>query len=80
METISVSKLKAQLSAELKRVQAGQILTVVDHRHPIAALVPIEDEATYAREAEAPYAYRELGPLMTGDPLAVLEAERKDSW
>lgn len=80
METISVSKLKAGLSAELKRVQAGQVLTVVDHRHPIAALVPIEDEALYAREAAAPYAFRELSPLVSSDPLAALAEERQDSW
>jgi len=80
METISVSKLKAQLSAELKRVQAGQVLTIVDHKHPVANLVPLGSEVLYTREAGEPYAFRELSPLVTGDPLEALGEERKDSW
>jgi len=80
METISISRLKAQLSAELKRVQAGQVLTIVDHRHPIANLVPLESEGLFAREAGVPYAFRELSPLMADDPLTALGEERKDSW
>ena len=80
METISVSKLKAQLSAQLKRVQAGQVLTIVDHRHPIANLAPLESEGLFAREASGSYEYRELIPLMERDPLDYLAAERKDTW
>jgi prevent-host-death family protein len=80
METISVSELKAKLSSKLKRVQAGHVLTIVDHRHPIANLVPLDSEGVFAREASAPYAFRELAPLMAGDPLDALAEERKDSW
>jgi antitoxin (DNA-binding transcriptional repressor) of toxin-antitoxin stability system len=70
-ETISVSRLKAQLNAELKRVQAGQVLTAVDHRHPIATIVPLETEGFFAREAQRPYSYRALGPLVASDPLEI---------
>lgn len=80
METISVSKLKAQLSAELKRVQAGQVLTVIDHKHPIANIVPLEKEGLFAREASVPYVYRELAPLVSRDPLELLDEERGESW
>jgi antitoxin (DNA-binding transcriptional repressor) of toxin-antitoxin stability system len=80
METISVSKLKAQLSAELKRVQAGHVLTVVEHKHPIATISPLAGEGLFAREASLPYSFRELVPLMHDDPLAALDEERKDSW
>ena len=80
METISVSKLKAQLSAELKRVQAGQVLTVVDHRHPIAAIVPLDSEGLFTREARGQYSYRELEPLVSSDPLAALAEERGEPW
>ncbi len=80
METISVSELKAKLSAKLKRVRAGHILTIVDHKHPIASLVPLENEGLFAREAGTPYKYRKLKPLLSGDPLAALGEERADSW
>ena len=80
METISVSELKAQLSAKLKRVQAGLILTVVDHKHPIANIVPLDNEGLFVREVREPYAYRELILLFDGDPLDALAEERKDSW
>jgi prevent-host-death family protein len=80
METISVSELKAKLSAKLKRVQAGHVLTIVDHKHPIAYIAPLRNEGLFAREPDKPYKYRELGPLMKGDPLVSLAEERKDSW
>jgi len=34
MKTISVSDLKTHLSAELKKVKAGETVVVLDHRHP----------------------------------------------
>jgi antitoxin (DNA-binding transcriptional repressor) of toxin-antitoxin stability system len=80
METISVSRLKAQLSAELKRVQSGIVLTVVDHKHPIANIVPLETEDVFTREAGASYVCRSLPPLMSIDPLVGLEEERRESW
>ena len=80
MTTISVSDLKTHLSAELKRVRSGTVLTVVDHRHPVAQLVPIGDDGLFVSEAVARYEYRELTPLMENDPLRALEEERRDSW
>ena len=42
MQAVGVRELKANLSAYLRRVQAGQRVTVTDRGHAIAALVPVE--------------------------------------
>jgi prevent-host-death family protein len=44
MKRLSVSYLKAHLSAELRAVQAGETVVVMDRDHPVARLVPIEDD------------------------------------
>jgi antitoxin (DNA-binding transcriptional repressor) of toxin-antitoxin stability system len=80
METISVSSLKSHLSAELKKVQRGAPLVVVDHRKPIAVLSGFQGESLYLREAEAPYAYSECAPLMDGDLDRIIRDDRADSW
>lgn len=80
METISVSKLKTHLSAELKRIEGGIALTVVDHKRPVAMLSPLCAETLFAREATCRYEYEPLEPLVKGDPLRFLDEERKDSW
>jgi len=80
METISISELKAKLSAKLKRVQAGQVHTIVDHKYPIAYIAPLSGEGLFAREAIKRYKYRDLSSLMKSDPLEALAEEREDSW
>ena len=80
METISISKLKAHLSAEIKKVRNGTRIVVLDHNHPVAELVPTESENLFAREAQTDYVYEELSPLTTKDPSDALEAERADRW
>jgi antitoxin (DNA-binding transcriptional repressor) of toxin-antitoxin stability system len=80
MKTISVSKLKAHLSAELKEVKKGSRIIVLDHRHPVAILSPYEEEPLFAREAQQPYSYKELEPLTTVDLLDKMEEERSDRW
>jgi antitoxin (DNA-binding transcriptional repressor) of toxin-antitoxin stability system len=80
MKTISVSKLKAHLSAELKEVQQGSRIIVLDHRHPVAILGPYEEEPLFVREAQQSYSYKELEPLTTVDPLDKMEEERSDRW
>jgi prevent-host-death family protein len=53
MEHVSISQLKDQLSAYLKRVQAGETVLVTDRNKPVARLEPIleptTDEARVAR-------------------------------
>jgi prevent-host-death family protein len=41
MKTVSVSELKAHLSAELRRVKAGEDILVVERGRAIARLVPV---------------------------------------
>lgn len=80
MTTISVSKLKTHLSAELKRVQTGFALIVVDHQRPVAMLSPIQNDTLYAKEASVKYTYEPLTPLVASDPVTLLDREREDSW
>ena len=80
METISVSKLKAHISAELKRVERGIELIVMEHKRPVAKLSPVATDAFFIREATCRYAYRSLDPLMFTDPLQLLEEERGEGW
>ncbi len=41
MEKVSISRLKDQLSAYLKKVEAGQTVLVTDRNKPVAQLTPI---------------------------------------
>jgi antitoxin (DNA-binding transcriptional repressor) of toxin-antitoxin stability system len=80
METTSISYLKTHLSAELKKVQNGVTLMVMDHRRPVATIQAVPEEDFYVREAESPYKYRSLTPLISRDLSRILDEERKDSW
>ena len=80
MRGITIAKLKASLSAELRRVRAGEPVTVLDRTMPVALLVPVPDAVRVVRAAEAPYAYRKLQPLTARDPLPYLDEERREAW
>lgn len=80
METISVSQLKTHLSAELKRIEGGLVLTVVDHKRPVATLLPIQEDTIFVREASTRYVYEPLDPLIDRDPVTLLDEERGESW
>lgn len=80
METISISKLKAHLSAELKKVPNGTRIVVLDHNHPVAELVPAESEALFVREAERNYTFEVLDPITSKSPDELLREERSDRW
>ncbi len=43
MATIGSYEAKTHLPALLKRVEAGETLTITRHGHPIARIVPIEE-------------------------------------
>ena len=45
MKQITVSGLKARLSATLAEVRHGETVVVCDRRTPIARLVPVDQEA-----------------------------------
>jgi len=80
MKTISISKLKAHLSAELKEVKKGSSIIVLDHRHPVAILGPYEEEPLFVQEAQQHYSYKELEPITTGDLIEKMREERSDGW
>ena len=80
MRGITIARLKATLSAELRRVRAGEPVTVLDRTTPVALLVPVPDAVRVVRAAAGPYAYRPLQPLMTHDPLRHLDEERGEAW
>jgi prevent-host-death family protein len=42
MSSVGIRDLKANLSAHLRTVQNGQEITVLDHKVPIAKIVPID--------------------------------------
>jgi antitoxin (DNA-binding transcriptional repressor) of toxin-antitoxin stability system len=80
METTSISYLKTHLSAELKKVQNGVPLMVMDHRKPVATIQAVAEGDFFVREADSPYKYVPLPPLISRDLSQILEEERKDSW
>ncbi len=75
MEQVNISKLKDQLSAYLKKVQAGETVLVMDRNTPIAHISPVhqaEDEADRIARLEA------AGILLPpkGPPLTLEELKR----
>ena len=77
MKRSSVSYLKAHLSAELKAVQAGETVIVMDRDHPVARLVPLEDKkGIEVREPLQPFGFQRLAPLMPGGSLEPLFEDR----
>mgnify|MGYP006295346669 CR=1 FL=1 len=80
METISVSALKAHLSAELRKVKNGTPITVLEHKRPVAVISPVEGEPLFIKEADRHFRYRELTPLTDIDPLDELEKDRDERW
>jgi antitoxin (DNA-binding transcriptional repressor) of toxin-antitoxin stability system len=80
METIGIADLKAHLSSELKKVEAGETLVVLDHRRPVAWLVSVPEALPLARRRSAEYRCPRLEPLVRRDPLEALEKERADRW
>ena len=80
MRSVTIAKLKATLSAELRRVRAGEPVTVLDRTTPVALLAPVPQAVRVVRAAQAPYAYRTLTPLMARDPLPYLDEERGEAW
>jgi len=78
MKKTSVSYLKAHLSAELKAVQAGETVVVMDRDHPVARLVPLaEPGAIEVREPLRPFGFQRPAPLVSGGSLDALLEDRR---
>jgi len=83
MRTISIAELKAHLSAELKKVQTGDPVTVLDHKRPVAVLGPVKEEApglTFVSRATKRPDFHNWEPLTDVDPLPGLLEDREDRW
>jgi antitoxin (DNA-binding transcriptional repressor) of toxin-antitoxin stability system len=77
MRQSSVSYLKAHLSAELKAVQAGEIVVVMDRDHPVARLVPLADASDIeVREPLQHFGFQRPAPLISGGSLEALLEDR----
>ena len=80
MRAIAIARLKATLSAELRRVRTGESVTVLDRTTPVAVLAPVPEAVHVVQVAARPYAYRRLSPLTSLDPLRHLDEERGERW
>jgi prevent-host-death family protein len=76
MEKVSVSKLKNQLSAYLRKVQDGQTVLVTDRNKPVACLQSV---APLAGDAEHIARLVELGIVSPpkAPPLSIEEIRRR---
>jgi prevent-host-death family protein len=61
---VSITELRANLAANLARVQAGEEIIITDHGKPVAKLVPTDREARLAALEAAGV----IGPAPTGPP------------
>ena len=78
MKAISISKLKTHLSAELKKVKAGETLVVTDHSREVALIVPLPEKVPVKSKATVPFQLEEYEPLVKNDPQAILQELRAD--
>ena len=78
MQTIGVAELKAHLSRELRRVAAGESVTVTDHSRAVAVLGPAPGGMPMLRPASLPLELPDVSALISADPVDLLAAERGD--
>jgi prevent-host-death family protein len=86
MEQVSISRLKDQLSAYLRKVRAGETVLVMDRGKPVARLERVapslDDDARYQRLVAAglirpplrPLRGEQLRPVDLGPDAGVLQA------
>lgn len=76
MIKVSISKLKDQLSAYLKKVEAGQTVVVTDRNKPVARLEPI---AADGRESDrvAMLLQQGLVSMAKAPPLSIEEIRKR---
>lgn len=78
MRTINISTLKAHISAELRRVRAGERLIVLDRDIPVAEVVPysLETRAVMIRPPKHRLVYPKSSFSVKTDPIQYLMEER----
>ncbi len=82
--TAAVSEFKAHLSEYLRHVQNGDEITILDHKRPIARVVPIERESLRDRLGIIPAKkkkFRDIRPKgikLDIDPAQYVIEDRED--
>ncbi|MCI0586188.1 MAG: type II toxin-antitoxin system prevent-host-death family antitoxin [Planctomycetes bacterium] len=69
MKTVRIAELKANLSAYLRRVRAGDTLVVLDRETPVARVVPFEPTGEPLSIRRALRTYPSLGRIPLPPPL-----------
>ena len=78
METISISVFKARISEQLRKVRSGETLLIADRNHPVARVVPVENESKLRiRSAKRKPAIPPPPDAVEHDPLLFLFEERQ---
>ena len=77
MKNVGIADLKARLSAHLRRVRAGDSLTVLDRATPVARIVPYDRDAT-PLTIRQPRASAPAPGDLTFQPFAPLEGDVVD--
>jgi prevent-host-death family protein len=78
--SVRIADLKANLSAYLRRVKRGEVLTVMDRETPVAQLVPIELSRPPIRIRRGRATLRDLRlppPLRTKSDIVTLLLEER---
>ena len=85
MKRIGIAELKARLSEQLKKVQRGETVIVMDRDRAVAKIVPYHEHRVELVVHPPKVAYRTLGDIPegppiphTGDILEALAEERAD--
>jgi prevent-host-death family protein len=78
METINISQFKAHISEELRRVRAGERITILDRDVPVAVVVPYreKEEKLVIRSPKRPLIFTKSSFSVETDPLLYLMEER----
>ncbi len=78
MQTIGIAELKAHLSRELRRVAEGHSVTILDHKRPVAMIIPIARDLELVRPARRIFDLPRAESLIDEDAVRLLERERAD--
>jgi len=52
MRTVNIAELKAQLSAHIRRVKAGEEVLICDRNKPVARIIPCKEQAQSDHEKQ----------------------------
>lgn len=79
MQEITVSQLKAHLSAEIKKLKKNGGVQIVQRDVPVARLIPIADHTPLTFQNKTNKSFKLLKPVveLESDPVALLLEDRK---